>query len=203
MKQCIQMKTIRRNGATLRRCARFSGSSEGGHREGLHKMSAGSMFAALNRSVPVGHAALGVLAGTGSALGAKWLANRFGLAAHLPDIAVKLLPLAASVGVGTGLYFLQKKKNPQRATAHLVGAAVGGAAVTVWDYARAKFPALADMTVLDLNDYGLVIDDSGNVRALNDLNAVVDIPNEGMQQAAAIAMNGADDGDYYYQNYQQ
>lgn len=166
------------------------------HKVGLPGV--GKLSALMKRSAPVGQGAFGALLGVGGALGGRWIWNKTGAGAMpwMPGWAANFVSLAGSAVVGSLLYFGQKKSNPTRATAHLVGALAGGAAVTVWDFVRAKVPALAEMTVYDLSRYGLVVDDSGNLRQLSDYGVVVDAPNAGMQQAAAVAraMNGfADD----------
>jgi len=113
------------------------------------KLPGGSEF---RGAVDVRDVAIGAGLGLGGSLGLKYLVNATGLSASIPAIINKFWP--AFSGIVTGILVYGLEKNSSKAKGHLIGSALAGITISVWDALKAQFPQLADLVSLQLSGYG-------------------------------------------------
>lgn len=160
-------------------------------------------YGLMNKSVNSTDILTGAGAGLAGAAALKYALSKLNLSASLPAIALKIVPLVGSAIAGSALYFLQKKSNGSRATAHLVGALTAGAAVNAWSALKEAVTELNDIVELRYNgNYnGMIVNDpryAMNGMIVNDatprLNGYADRANLG--DLAALSMTEDDDADF-------
>ncbi len=116
-------------------------------------------------------------------------------AANITLPAIVPAPLAGAVASAAVLYLAQKKKNPNRAAGHAVGALLGGLAV--WGYGQLQTAGLAGYSYADLrtlpNGYGAPIFDNPRMSGFG--GPIFDNPRVNMARLANLQGLGDDNED--------
>ena len=108
-------------------------------------------------SVSVKDVAVGALAGLVGQGALKWALSKANVT--LPAGLSRVYPTLAGLAAGGALYAFEKKKNANRAKAHLIGATLAGAALNVWEEMKAQFPAYFSSYVVLPSRYGYLVSD--------------------------------------------